>query len=675
MRKIILFALVAMFLPLAAAAQEKVNVIGTVMDPHGTLYAGGTISARLVPPGGPSPTVNGLPINGFSGNYPMGDAVSAPGGVFSMSIYGNDVITPANTQWVFTVCNPGSLPPVGFSNICFDSGPLTITGGDVMDISAQLNALAPVLLNIFGGGGGVGTVKSVGLSGPGGIFSVTGSPVTSIGTLGLHVTGVSGGIPCFTATNVISASVLQTTNMLMKGGGAGACPTPSTIFDDGTNPPRSPNGLNVASAGISAELQNSGAGTSAQHLVCLDGSRLAVTCPDNVTAAVQGTALSGAGTAGTVVVCKLIACQQVFDNQSVPGDFAIPAVGGALHDTGSQLPTQNNENFVVLTANTGTGTSAFVSPPGDVVGGSSAAGCVNPMVQHGDFITGGAGGGCARLAGASTLTNVPQVITSTFDGTQANSTATPAGIGPRVVGGTTASDTLIIVDRAFRVDYQGSVAVATNIGTPTSLGGAGIPIKTVNDTTGVGTAVTFTGTGGATMKNGSGAAAGTLVMPQGTACTFYVDGSVSTQWDVDCQPVSANSNVRTCMIPLGTNNGSPLGNTDLGPQSFQCWMDSNGTVVEVDIQAINATGTPSIIAGRNHQGTITNLVSGALATAATGGHSCSNAGGTVGIDGVTTCSATLQNTAFTKGDYLQMVSGTADGAATLLSVAITFLRK
>lgn len=653
----------------AASAQDKATVTGTVIDPHGTLYASGTISAQLYPPGGPSPTVNNAQINGSTGLYPMGDAISSPGGTFSMSVWRNDVISPAGTQWVFTVCNPGALPPVGFSNICFSSPPISITGD--VDISAILNAVAPVLLNIFGGGGGIGTVQSVGLSGPGGIFGITGSPVTTIGVLGFNVTGVSGGGVCFTSTNVISASVLWDTNLLVKGGGVGACPTPSTIFDDGINPPRSPNGLNVGgTAGIYAELQNANPGTVLNRLVCLNGSNLAIVCPDNVTSNIQGVATAGAGNSGTVTVCKLIKCSVEFDNQSVINDFAIAALGGRLHDTGSPLPTAANENFSVLSANAGTGTAAYVAPPGDIAGGNSSGACPNPMTMTGDFITGGTAGACTRLGGAATLPGVIQMVTSQFDGANANSAVSAPGVGPRAVTGTTNTDPIVVADRGYRVDYQTSVTVAVAIGTPASLGGAGFPVKLVNDTTGTNTFVNVTAGGGATIKNGSNAPGATLAIPKNTTCTFYVD-AVITQWDADCTGVSTNGAYRVCMMDVGADNGPILVNADLGPQGRQCFIPTGATIVEVDVAA--DAGTPNIIPGRNHAGAITNLVSSALATAAAGALACSNTGGTLGLDGATTCSATLQNTSITRGDWFELVSGTAGGVAKRMSIAVTYV--
>ena len=60
---------------------------------------------------------------------------------------------------------------------------------------------------------------------------------------------------------------------------------------------------------------------------------------------------------------------------------------------------------------------------------------------------------------------------------------------------------------------------------------------------------------------------------------------------------------------------------------------------------------------------LTVLFAGALATAASGGIACSNTGGTTGINTVTTCSSTLQNTSLSAGDYIELVSGTAGGTA------------
>lgn len=78
----------------------------------------------------------------------------------------------------------------------------------------------------LGAGGGTGTVTSVALSVPAtSIFGVTGSPVTTSGTLGLTTTGTSGGIPYFSSSSQLASSAALTANQLVIGGGAGAAPS------------------------------------------------------------------------------------------------------------------------------------------------------------------------------------------------------------------------------------------------------------------------------------------------------------------------------------------------------------------------------------------------------------------------------------------------------------------
>jgi len=73
-----------------------------------------------------------------------------------------------------------------------------------------------------GGGGGGGTVTSVGLTvnstSPSGIFTVTGSPITSLGALNINLAGTAGGLPYFSSSSVLSSSVALTG--LVRGSGS-----------------------------------------------------------------------------------------------------------------------------------------------------------------------------------------------------------------------------------------------------------------------------------------------------------------------------------------------------------------------------------------------------------------------------------------------------------------------
>lgn len=72
---------------------------------------------------------------------------------------------------------------------------------------------------------GTGTVTSVAQSFTGGIVSVTGSPVTTSGTLALTVAGTSGGIVYFSTGTAWATSGVMGAGALIVGGGAGATPT------------------------------------------------------------------------------------------------------------------------------------------------------------------------------------------------------------------------------------------------------------------------------------------------------------------------------------------------------------------------------------------------------------------------------------------------------------------
>src|SRR6516225_3398899 len=79
-----------------------------------------------------------------------------------------------------------------------------------------------------------GVVTSVGLSIPGGIFTVTGSPVTGSGTLTATPAGTSGGIPYFSSATSMASSGALTANLPVIGGGAGVAPTVGTVSGNTT---------------------------------------------------------------------------------------------------------------------------------------------------------------------------------------------------------------------------------------------------------------------------------------------------------------------------------------------------------------------------------------------------------------------------------------------------------
>ena len=127
-----------------------------------------------------------------------------------------------------------------------------------------------------------------------------------------------------------------------------------------------------------------------------------------------------------------------------------------------------------------------------------------------------------------------------------------------------------------------------------------------------------------------------------------------------------------CEIIVGADNGSALSDADIAPQGQQCWIPADSTLLEIGIASFS--GTPSVVLARDRNGTIANILSSALATTGAGapGYACANTGGTVSLNGTTTCSATLQNTALLAGDFLETVSATAGGVTPRVSIQISW---
>lgn len=122
--------------------------------------------------------------------------------------------------------------PNGGSVLRFAGASGTITSSHCAAFSDTLGTLidagAPC------GGGGLGTVTSVGQSFTGGLISVAGSPITTSGTLALTVAGTSGGIPYFSSSSAWASSAALTSGLPVIGGGAGMAPTVGTVSGNTT---------------------------------------------------------------------------------------------------------------------------------------------------------------------------------------------------------------------------------------------------------------------------------------------------------------------------------------------------------------------------------------------------------------------------------------------------------
>jgi len=140
--------------------------------------------------------------------------------------------------------------------------------------------------------GDAGTVTSVAQTFTGGLISVSGSPITTSGTLALTVAGTSGGVPYFSSSSTWATSAALAANALVIGGGAGAAPATTTT---GTGVVTAL-GVNVGSAG--AFVVNGGAlGTPSSGTV----TNLTGTASININGTVGATTpAAGTFTTGTI---------------------------------------------------------------------------------------------------------------------------------------------------------------------------------------------------------------------------------------------------------------------------------------------------------------------------------------------------------------------------------------
>jgi hypothetical protein len=165
-----------------------------------------------------------------SGGSVTSVAATVPG---FLSISGS----PITTTGTLAISYSGTALPVangGTGQITYTDGQLLI-GNTVGNTLTKATLTAGSGISITNGNGSIsiaatgsgGSVTSVAQSFTGGIVSVSGSPITTSGTLALTVAGTSGGVPYFSGASTWASSAALTANALMIGGGAGF--GPSTI--------------------------------------------------------------------------------------------------------------------------------------------------------------------------------------------------------------------------------------------------------------------------------------------------------------------------------------------------------------------------------------------------------------------------------------------------------------
>jgi hypothetical protein len=227
--------------------------------------------------------------------------------------------------------------------------------------------------------GGSGTVTSVAQTFTGGLISVSGSPITSSGTLALTVAGTSGGIPYFSSASTWASSAALTANALVIGGGAGVAPSTTTT---GTGV-LTALGVNTGTAG--AFVVNGGAlGTPSSGTV----TNLTGTASININGTV------GATTANTGAFTTISASGVITSTVATgTAPFTVASTTQVANLNAATAGTATNATNVAITSNSANATNylTFVSATSGNLGElvNSSITC-NPSTGA---ITGGISGG------------------------------------------------------------------------------------------------------------------------------------------------------------------------------------------------------------------------------------------------------------------------------------------
>jgi len=581
MKRLICLLIILFGVARIAAAQSQTTVTATVVDPNGVPYGDATLKATLSPPGVQSPCVftgsNCVPIQGTVGPVSLDST-----GSFTLNLYPNASITPALTQWTFTVCiSPGVVPPLGTGPQCF-SFTATIAGLS-QDLSATLSAAAPALAHITGGGGGGFTA--------GGDLSGTG---ISQNVIGFH----------FGATRIPLSATAPSTGQSLGFNGTSIVGLPSLL------------GLNNTWTALN-EFQ--------QVLTVDDDIVSQNTIPATAGANSSSTAIGVLGNFfnGAASEPEDFSMQMVFgtgNNPSATANFVFNFRNLNVGTTGAlgvSYSSINPTSPVFLSAsgpvNSAQGFSIGNAAPLNhcLVGNGTlytdaacpGGGFANPMTTAGDMIAGAAAGVATRVPGGLTgQTIVAQNATLPVF-------ASP-GLAWGNAGAAVASTPYAVLcdsgtavqDRSTTIDFQTGASVI-NLPDPTAAGCAGNFVVSLYDD-GAGTLTVNRG-GAATLNvldgltDTQGVTSFTLSAGQTATLNANAAGTIWLvkiskrtnlgtlySWNAQSQTVAASS---TLFGPLsGSSSGNASSTTRAGPITVACTAGTGEAVTNSAQSALNS---------------------------------------------------------------------------------------